>query len=179
MGFGGGVTAMRRRYSIHALSALFCWALGLFATARISPVRGEDADIFQFFEKEAEAMQVVTVSRLPLSVRQAPATVYVVTAEEIRASGARTLWDALRGVPGVNVMATQTFYGEVSIRGLDKVLSNRTLVLLDGKTVLNGLFDTAYWEGIPVPLAEVDLIEVVEGPASACRWCSRSGETPN
>ncbi|MDA0748811.1 MAG: Plug domain-containing protein, partial [bacterium] len=93
----------------------------------------KETDIFEFFEAEAEALQVVTVSRLPYSIRWSPATVYVVTAEDIQASGAKTLWDALRGVPGVDVMSTRTFYGEVSIRGLNKALNNRTMVLLDGR----------------------------------------------
>ena len=110
---------------------------------------------------------MVTVSRLLNSIREAPATVYVVTADEIRASGAKTLWDALRGVPGVDVMTTRTSYGEISIRGLNKALSNRTLVLLDGRTILNGPYDTVYWEGISVTMEEIDRIEVVEGPISA------------
>ncbi len=117
--------------------------------------------------RAAEAVRVVTASRLGQSLRWSPATVYVVTAEDLAASGARTLWDALRGVPGVDVMATRTFYGEVSVRGLNKALGTRTLVLLDGRTVLNGPFDSTFWEGISASLEEIDRIEVVEGPASA------------
>ncbi|MDA0747015.1 MAG: TonB-dependent receptor [bacterium] len=144
-----------------------CFLLsGLWA----DPVVGapaQETDIFDFFEAEAEAVQVVTVSRLRHSRRQAPATVYVVSAEDLKLSGAKTLWDALRHVPGVDVLSTRTFYGEVSIRGLNKALSNRTLVLMDGRSVLDGPFDTTFWEGIPVVLEEIDRIEVVEGPASA------------
>ena len=136
-------------------------------TARAPPIWAQQDDIFDFFEAEAEAIRLVTASRLPQSARWTPATVYVVTAEDIEASGARTFWDALRGVPGVDVMATRTFYGEVSIRGLNRALGTRTLVLLDGRTVLNGPFDATFWEGLPVGLGEVDRIEVVEGPASA------------
>lgn len=126
-----------------------------------------EEDIFEFFEAEARVSQVVTASRVPLSVQQTPATVYVISGKEIEAVGAQTLWDVLRVVPGVDVMATRTFYGEVSIRGLNKALNNRTLVQVDGRTVLNGLFDTVYWEGIPVMLTEIDRIEVVLGPSSA------------
>jgi iron complex outermembrane recepter protein len=125
------------------------------------------ADIFDFFETEANVSSVVTASRIPLSVQQTPATVYVITGEEIEKMGAQTLWDALRTVPGVDVMTTRAFYGEVSIRGLNKYLNNRILVQVDGRTVLNGLFDTVYWEGIPVTMLEIDRMEVVLGPASA------------
>jgi iron complex outermembrane recepter protein len=123
-----------------------------------------DSDVFEFFAAEA---QVVTAARRPSTIRRAPATVYLVTREDIAASGAQTLWDALRGVPGVDVMSARTAHGEVSVRGLNRLQNNRTLVLLDGKTVLNGFFDYVVWEEIPVTLEEIDRIEIVEGPASA------------
>ncbi|MFT5366629.1 MAG: outer membrane receptor for ferrienterochelin and colicin [Candidatus Latescibacterota bacterium] len=141
------------------------WTAVLFLILTTLSVQA--ADIFDFFETEAKVSQMVTASRIPLSVRQTPATVYVITGDEIETMGAQTLWDALRTLPGVDVMTTRTFYGEVSIRGLNKPLNNRTLVQVDGRTVLNGLFDTVYWEGIPVTMAEIDRIEVVLGPASA------------
>lgn len=122
------------------------------------------SDDFEFFQKEAA---LITPSRRPSSASQSPATVYVVTSEDIQTSGAQTLWDALRAVPGVDVMSERTSQGDVSIRGLNGPLNNRTLVLLDGKTVLNGFLDYTDWETIPVSLEEIDRIEVVEGPASA------------
>ena len=142
---------------------LLLWVLG-----NPSAVTGSqppaDSDVFEFFAAEA---QVVTAARRPGAIRRAPATVYVVTREDIAASGAQTVWDALRGVPGVDVMSARTAHGEVSVRGLNRLQNNRTLVLLDGKTVLNGFFDYVVWEEIPVTLEEIDRIEIVEGPASA------------
>ncbi|MFA6584705.1 MAG: TonB-dependent receptor, partial [Elusimicrobiaceae bacterium] len=99
--------------------------------------------------------------------KEAPATVYVVTSQDIKDSGAQTIWDALRGVPGVDVVQTRTNQGEISIRGLDKPLNNRTLVLVNGRTELNPFFDFITWESIPFTMDEIDRIEVVEGPASA------------
>jgi iron complex outermembrane receptor protein len=138
----------------------------LFLLAVGATVRAEDPapDDFSFFQKEA---QVVTASKRPSTTSLAPATVYVVTSDDIRESGAQTLWDALRTVPGVDVMSERTSAADVSIRGLNGPLNNRVLVLLDGKTVLNGFYDFTDWETIPVTLEEVDRIEVVEGPSSA------------
>jgi iron complex outermembrane receptor protein len=121
-------------------------------------------DDFEFFQKEA---QIVTASKQPSTPMLAPATVYVVTSEEIRDSGAQTLCDALRTVPGVDVMSERTSQCDVGIRGLNTPMNNNVLILLDGKTVLNGFFDSTDWEAIPVSLEEIDRIEVVEGPASA------------
>lgn len=73
--------------------------------------RAQESTPFEYLQEEA---QVVSASRhSPQPVSRAPATVYVVTAQQIRASGAQTIWDALRAVPGVDVMATRTSQGEV------------------------------------------------------------------
>ncbi len=124
----------------------------------------EDPDEFAFFQKEAE---VVTASRRPSALAASPASVYVITSEDIRASGAQTIPDALRGAPGVDVMSERTNQADVSIRGMNTPLNNRTLVLLDGRTVLNGFFDFTNWDALPVTIDEVDRIEIVEGPTSA------------
>ncbi len=128
------------------------------------PVSAAEADPFAFFMEEA---QVVTASRRREPLRRAPATTYVVTSQDIKASGALNLWDALRAVPGLDVASSRAAQGEIGIRGLDKALSNRVLVLLDGRTALNGYFDFVVWESIPVTLEEIDRVEIVEGPASA------------
>ena len=126
--------------------------------------RAQSGDLFEFFAEEA---QVITASRRPQAIRQAPATVHVVEGEDLRASGAHTLWDVLRPVPGVDVMSIRTLYGTVSIRGLNKVLNNRTLVLVDGRRELDDFTHNVNWESVPVLLEEIERIEVVEGPASA------------
>ena len=149
---------MFMKFTATALTALL-----LLGSALPVWAAGADDDL-KFFEDEA---QVVSASLKPSTIRQAPATVYVVTSDDIRTSGAQTIWDALRTVPGVDVMETRANQGEVSIRGLNGAETNRTLVLLDGKTVLNGLFDSLTWESIPVMMEEIERIEVVEGPASA------------
>ena len=125
---------------------------------------GQEGDLFEFFREEA---QVITASRCPQPLSRTPATVYVVSGEELMTSGAQTLWDALRRVPGVDVINIRSLYGTVSIRGLGKPLNNRTLVLIDGRTLLDGYVDSPHWETAPTLLEEVDRIEVVEGPISA------------
>lgn len=126
--------------------------------------RAQDTQDFEFFADEAK---VVSASREPRPLSLAPATVYVLTAADLRASGAQTLWDALRAVPGVDVVSTRAFQGEVGIRGLNRALNNRTLVLLDGRTILKGFGDFVTWESIPVSIEEIDRIEIVEGAVSA------------
>ncbi|MBI4396281.1 MAG: TonB-dependent receptor [Elusimicrobia bacterium] len=129
-----------------------------------SPVFAGQEDAFEFL---AEEVTVVTASRRPQSITRAPATVYVLTQEDIKASGAQTLWDAFRQLPGMEVVTARTFSGEVSVRGQNQPLSSHTLVLLDGRTQLWSVFNTITWEALPVTLEEIDRIEVVQGPFSA------------
>src|SRR3989338_9820687 len=139
------------------ISALFILGLAM-------PSAAQNDDDLAFFREEAKCL---TASRRASSERKAPASVSVITARELEVSGASPLWDALRLVPGVDVVETRTGQGDVSIRGFNQSTSNRLLVLLDGKTVLQGFYGLAAWEEIPVGLREIDRIEIVKGPASA------------
>lgn len=142
-------------------AAVLSW---LCAAAGFAEQPGNGEDVFQFFAKEA---QVVSASRIPATRKRSPATVYVITAQDIKDSGAQNIWDALRGLPGVDVVQPKAGQGEVSIRGLGQPGNTRTLVLLDGRKALNSFSDYITWADLPVTLQEIDRIEVVEGPASA------------
>lgn len=137
------------------------------ALAGLSPLAAADpaepAEDFQFFAQEA---RVITASRIYDTVRRSPATVRVVTAKELRDSGARSIWEALRSLPGVDVIQTKAGQGEVSIRGLNQPNNTRTLVLLDGRKQLNPFTDYMTWAAMPVTLQQVERIEVVQGPSS-------------
>lgn len=91
----------------------------------------------------------------------------MVTRQDLDAYGTFNQWDALRGVPGVDVSTTRAADGIVSIRGLTKENNNRTLILLNGRRALDGFVESLNWESLPVTLDEIDRIEIVEGPASA------------
>ena len=142
------------------LAASIC-AVALSAPASWSQ---EGDDLFEFFEEEA---RVITASHRPHARHHAPATVHVVTAEEIVAFGTYTLWDALRSIPGLDVVSSRSAQAAVSIRGLNKITNNRTLILIDGRRARDGYSESVNWDGLPVPTEEIERIEVVEGPASA------------
>lgn len=145
-----------------ALSLTLCAAMVLPGPLWAAAASVEDT--FRFFEQEAI---VVTASRIPSKMSRVPATVHVVTSEDIKASGALNVWDALRVVPGLDIMSTKTSYADMNARGLNRVINNRIMVLLDGKSATNPFYDITNWASIPVTLEEIDRIEVVEGPASA------------
>ena len=110
---------------------------------------------------------VITAGRTEQSIERAPATVTVISSEEIRASGAMTIPELLRLVPGLDVMTISSSHSEVNARGLNQVLSNKLLVLIDGRSVYFDFFGGVIWQSFPIPLDQIDRIEIVRSPSSA------------
>jgi iron complex outermembrane receptor protein len=120
-------------------------------------------DIFQFFEQEAK---VVTASRRAQTVREAPANIRVITREQIRAQGARTLADVLLFIPGVQIIKHKTGGEQIWIRGTTSAYNDKTLLLIDGhpfKELVYGQHPI----NEQVSLVDVDHIELIKGPGSS------------
>lgn len=115
---------------------------------------------------------VLTVSRLPQRVDEAPAAVTVIDRQMIKDSGAWDLSEVFRLVPGMFVAyhASRTYMTDslVSYHGLmSETMSSRMQVLVDGRSVYSPLFGGVIWSDIPVVLDDIERIEVVRGPDSA------------
>lgn len=107
---------------------------------------------------------VSTVERKESTVGQTPAAVFVITGEMIRRSGVRTIPEALRLAPGVEVARIDANKWAISIRGFNNRFANKLLVQIDGRSVYNPLFGGTLWDVQDVLLEDVDRIEVVRGP---------------
>lgn len=114
--------------------------------------------------------EVTSVSRRVERASDAPATVSVITADEIRRHGFRTIADALRTVPGVFVHYDRV-YELAGIRGFGILgdYSTRILILLDGHALNTqmSLGDSYLGTDAPVDMSVIERIEVIKGPASA------------
>jgi iron complex outermembrane receptor protein len=108
-----------------------------------------------------------SVDGSPQRVSDAPATMEIITAEEIRRSGAKDIPGVLRHVAGVDTLEWANDDIDVSVRGYDQPFSSRLLVLVDGRQVYLDDFDYTPWSSVPVELAAIRQIEVVKGPHSA------------
>ncbi len=119
------------------------------------------------FGEEQPKVEAATKTEIPLS--KAPNAVTVVTAKQIRESGAKTVPDLLRLVPGVNVR-WNPMGPTIDIRGFgESPRPNRILLLIDGVPTNSG--DTG---GLPLspaydlfPVQLIKRIEIVKGPGSA------------
>ncbi|HMM76940.1 MAG TPA: TonB-dependent receptor [Gammaproteobacteria bacterium] len=121
--------------------------------------------------EELGEVEVISVSKEPLPVRDAAAAVYVITRQDIQRSGATSLFEALRLAP--NLLVTQLSAGDyaLSVRGFGgnpgaQNFANKLLVLIDGRSVYSPLFSGVYADAQDVLLEDVERIEVNAGPGA-------------
>ena len=121
----------------------------------------DESELFRFEE------QLVTVaSRYAQTVRKAPSIVEVVTAEQIRQRGYRTISDVLRDLPGIYMWKSPEGRDLAAFRGVLSADNNKVLVLVDGQPWYDGVY-THGFTGDYFPLSHVRQIEVIKGPGSA------------
>src|SRR5690349_16172401 len=83
---------------------------------------------------------ITTASKKAQKASEVPSAVTVITEEDIRASGASTLLDVLRSVPGVDVMEMNRGIANVSIRGFNQQFANKLLVMIDGRSIYQDIY---------------------------------------
>lgn len=110
---------------------------------------------------------VVTASRGKQSPLDAPNSTAVITEQDIRLSGITKIPELLRRLAGIDIMEVTGGQTEVSIRGFNQRLSNKVLVLVDGRSVYVDLLGATFWQALSIGVEDIDRIEVVRGPGSA------------
>ena len=144
-----------------ALAALL--VLGL-ASPALSQSRPEIAEMSI---EELMSIDITSVSRREQPASDAAAAVFVITHDDIRRSGMKTIPDLLRLAPGMNVAQLNANKWAVSSRGFNGVFANRLLVLVDGRSIYNRLFGGVLWDIGDLPMDDIDRIEVIRGPGAA------------
>jgi len=117
---------------------------------------------------ELLAVRVSSASRFDQVARRAPASVTIITSEEIDRFGYRTLAEALASVPGLYFSYDRN-YSYVGVRGFSRPTdyNNRVLILLDGYRLNEDVYGYApVGTDLPIDLRAVERIEVVRGPGS-------------
>jgi iron complex outermembrane receptor protein len=107
---------------------------------------------------------VSSVSRRSESLADAPAAIYVITATQIRRSGATSLPEALRLAPNLQVARVNGSSYAISARGFNSQSANKLLVLIDGRSVYTPLFSGVFWDVQDLMLEDIERIEVISGP---------------
>lgn len=140
----------------HSMRFLLLPLTGALAVLPLSA----DADVLNLQSR------VVTATSTERSLQDAPASIAVITREQLASRPVQDLEDALRGMPGLQFTGIGMGRRGISIRGMD---AEQTLVLVNGQRINNAASAVAHadfdlgW----VPVEAVERIEVVRGPMSA------------
>lgn len=117
--------------------------------------------------KDLMQVEVSSVSRKSQTLFDTAAAAFIITQEDIRRSGATSIPEALRMVPGLEVAQLDAWHWAVSSRGFNFRLANKLLVLMDGRTVYNPSFTGVHWNVQDTMLEDIERIEVIRGPGAA------------
>jgi iron complex outermembrane recepter protein len=118
-------------------------------------------------------IEVTSVSRRPEMLSEVASALQVLTSEEIRRAGATGVPSALRLLPNLHVARIDSRQWAIAARGFNNTITNKLLVLLDGRTLYTPLFSGVFWDVQDTLMEDVDRIETVSGPG-ATQWGSNA-----
>lgn len=154
----GPSTTLRQRLAV----LLFAWVA---TSAAVSDAASRDLADLSIEELMNES--ITSVAKKEQRIADAPAAVYVLTAEDILRAGHTTIPEALRMVPGLSVARLGSHDWVISARGFAAQYAGKLLVLIDGRTVYNPFFSGVFWDAQDVLLEDLERIEVIRGPGAA------------
>ena len=149
--------------SIRSLAVLALWALAA------APTGARGAELAELSLEQLLDVEVHGVSKFAQKLTEAPASVTIVTAADIRDYGYRTLADILRGVRGLNVSYDRN-YSYLGVRGFGRTgdFNGRMLLLVDGHRMNDPVYDTAaLGTEFALDVDLIDRVEIVRGPGSS------------
>ena len=111
-------------------------------------------------------LQVTSVGKKETDLFTSPAAIYVITQDDIRRSGMRSLPELLRMVPGMDVARIDANHWAISARGFNDQYSKKLLVLIDGRTIYAPVTAGIFWNLQDMPMGDIDRIEVIRGPGA-------------
>jgi outer membrane receptor for ferrienterochelin and colicins len=159
---GATVPARRRR----AVQVGILPFLLVLATAM---AQQETKDLTESSLEDLANIQVYSASKHLQSIREAPSSVTVITADEIQKYGYRTLADILRSVRGFYITYDRD-YSYLGVRGFERLgdYNNRILLLVDGHRINNNIYEQAMLgTEFPVDVELIDRVEIIRGPSSS------------
>ncbi len=114
--------------------------------------------------EELSNIEITSVSKRAERLSDAPTSVFVITADDIRRSGVTSLPEALRLAPNLQVARSSANDWAISARGFNSSSADKLLVLIDGRSVYSPLFSGVFWDVQDVLLEDIERIEVISGP---------------
>jgi len=142
----------------------YCGVIPFFCLQFILAALGQCSDLSMLSLDELLDLEVVSVAKVPGKVMKTPAAITVITGEDLRRNGVRSIPEALRMVPGMHVYQIDANKWAVSARGFASRFANKMLVMIDGRIVYSPLFSGVFWDVQDLMMEDIDRIEVIRGP---------------
>jgi iron complex outermembrane recepter protein len=111
--------------------------------------------------------KVISATRTEQQLTDTAAAAYVISQDDIRRSGATTIPEALRMVPGLHVARISSTKWAISARGFNGLVADKLLVLMDGRSLYSPINKGVYWEIQDRVLDDIERIEVIRGPGAS------------
>jgi len=153
---------MKKKALTLAFATLFSLGTGLKSSLAVE--NNQLQDLTELSLEELMNIEITSVSKKAEKFSQAPAAIYVITSEDIKRSGATSLPELLRMVPGVEVARINSNAWAISVRGFNGRFANKLLVLIDGRSVYTPTFSGVFWDEQDLLLEDIERIEVIRGP---------------
>ena len=136
----------------------------MLLSAHAPAAYAQDKGLADLTLQELAELPVTSVSKKPESLADAAASIYVITNDDIRRSGARSLPEALRLAPNLEVGQATSNNWAISARGSNETYADKLLILVDGRIIYSPIFSGTFWDVQQVMLEDIDRIEVISGP---------------
>ncbi|HUA23447.1 MAG TPA: TonB-dependent receptor [Steroidobacteraceae bacterium] len=169
-GHGPTIAMSRRIRGVIAACALGAASPGLYAQQL---AYNQVNQLKQLSIEQLTNVMVTSVTRGPEPLSRSAAAAAVVTGSQILSSGAMSVPEAIRYIPGINVAQLTASEWAVSSRGFASPNSPDLLVLSDGRSIYTPLFSGVFWDVQDYLMPDIDRIEVVRGPG-ATLWGSNA-----
>jgi iron complex outermembrane recepter protein len=144
-----------------------CLVVAFWGLAAATPAGAIGDDLLTLSLEDLLSVEVTSVAKRTQRLSDVPAAVFVITADDIRRSGARSLPEVLRLAPGVDASSIGGDRWAVSIRGFAEYLSAKLMVLVDGRNAYSPNFSGVLWNTLQFPLENIERIEVIRGPGGS------------
>ncbi len=155
----------KRKNSSQFVQLISCTFLSFYLSCFVQAA--EEEDFFELSFEELATTSISGIARKEQDSFNSTSASYVITQEEIRRSGMTTIPDLLRMVPGMHIGQQNTNIWAIDARSPNRRLSREILVMIDGRSVYNPLFNGVYWNRIDTLLEDIERIEIIRGPGSS------------
>lgn len=166
--FKRGVSSVLRvrRHRVGCGTVLIYLALGSLGAMAADANDSAQAtgDLSRLSIEELADIAITSVSKRRERLSDAAASVYVITSEDIRRSGATSLPEILRLAPNLQVARVDANQYAITARGFNSTTANKLQVLIDGRSVYTPLYSGVFWDAQDVMPESIERIEVISGP---------------